>query len=73
MRRPGVGEPAIDDDLADAEFDAGAQTAGIGGDGIVGHEVGGDEDRSDRPGLDRLAGTDRPGGGPDLDRRLPTR
>ena len=71
-RRPGVGEPAIDDDFAGAEFDAGAQTAGIGRDGTDGYQVGGDEDRPDRPGLDRLAGIDRPGGGPDLDRRLPS-
>ena len=60
-RRPGVGEPALDDDFAGAEFDAGAQTAGIGRDGTDGYQVGGDEDRPDRPGLDRLAGIDRPG------------
>ena len=49
-RRPGVGEPALDDDFAGAEFDAGAQTAGIGRDGTDGNQVGGDEDRPDRPG-----------------------
>ena len=59
VRRPGVGLPAIDDDFAGAEFDAGAQTAGIGGDGTVGYRSAGT--RIDGPPrLDRLAGTTGP-------------